>query len=178
MLLLASRGLFIGLIAIAVIVVILCVTLSALLYIKSTKVKQTLDADVIRKELYRRETELVIQIFKDKPDASKREALIGELRRIKSAEMLVEEIVKNEKAERGITDQHSDKKKGNPPQGGQAKPENGEKGPAPAPAPQGANRPAPAPAPQGANRPAPAPAPQGGDRPAPAQKPAEKPTED
>lgn len=155
MLLLASRGLFLGLIAVAAIVVILCVTLSVLLYRKSSKVKKTLDADVIRKELYRRETEIVIQIFKDKAEASKREALVNELRRIKSAELLVEEIVKNEKAERGIVDQHPHKgehpENGKPANHGHAKPENGEKGPAP----QGANKPAPAPAPQGGNAPAP-----------------------
>ena len=137
MLLLASRGLFIGLIAVAAIVVILCLALSVMLYLKSSKVKNTLEADVIRKELYRRETEIVIQIFKDKPEASKREALVNELRRIKSAELLVEEIVKNEKTERGIVENHPHKgehpehNKGQHPHPEHQKAEKGASAPAP-----------------------------------------------
>ena len=107
MLLLASRALFISLIAVVIIVVLLCLGLSAMLYLKSANVKKTLDADVIKKELYRRETEVVIKIFHEKPEASKREALVNELRRIKSAELLIDEIIKEEKAERGIAENHS-----------------------------------------------------------------------
>ena len=163
MLLLASRGLFIGLILVAAIVIILCLTFAIMLYMKSSKVKKTLDADVIRKELYRRETDIVIQIFKDKPEASKREALVNELRRIKSAELLVEEIVKNEKAERGIVETHPHK--GDKPDVKKGQPHPAQnKGVGAAHAPQG-------------ERAGAAPVHHGENPAKPAEKPAEKPTE-
>ena len=109
MLLLASRALFISLIAVVVVVVLLCLGLSAFLFYKSAHVKKSIEADVIRKELYRRETEVVVKIFHEKPDESKREALINELRRIKSAELLVEEIIKAEKAERSLAENRTAK---------------------------------------------------------------------
>ena len=174
MLLLASRGLFIGLIAVAAIVVILCVVLSAILYYKSSKVKKTLDADVIRKELYRRETDIVIQIFKDKPEESKKEALVNELRRIKSAELLVDEIVKNEKSERGIVENHPRKGEAENKKGNKPHPEhgNGEKA-GHAPAPQGEKAHAPAPAHAPAEKPAEKPVEKSGSP----EKSSEKPTE-
>ena len=172
MLLLASRGLFIGLIAVVAIVVIACVVFSFLLYRKTASVKKTLDADVVRRELYRRETDVVIQLVKENPDESKREALLNELRRIKSAEMLVEEIVKNEKADRGIAEHHA-KAPAKPGEQAKApaKPAGAPTAPAGAPAPRPtapAGAPAPRPAaPTGAPAPRPA-APTGAPAPRPA----------
>ena len=168
MLLLASRGLFICLIAVIAVVVLLCLAFSGFLYYKALKVKKTLEADVIRKELHRRETELVIRLVKEKPDESKREALINELRRVKSAELLVEEIVKNERAERGIADPHAPKKPEGAPAGEHHAPHAPKK---PEGAPAGAKAPAEAPkkpegAPEGKEKPA--------EKPAEPSKPAEK----
>ena len=100
--LLASRGLFIGLIAVVIIVVLLCIGLAAMLFFKPFKKGNTLESDVVRRELYRRETELVIRIITEKAEGRKREELIEALRRIKSTETLIDEIIRTEKTERGI----------------------------------------------------------------------------
>lgn len=102
--LLASRGLFIGLIVIVVIVVLLCMGLAAMLFFKPFKTKASLEADTVKKELYRRETELVIKLVTEKAEGKEREILLGELRRLRSAEALVDEVIRSEKAERGIVD--------------------------------------------------------------------------
>ena len=150
MLLLMSHGLFVGLIIVVLAVVGLCVAFSVTLYLKTIKVKKTLDADNIKKELHRRETEAVIALVKESPDSSKREALINELRRIKSAEVLVDEIIKSEKAEYGIEEHHPVPPRPVP---------NGQ----PRPVPNGQPRPVP----NGQPRPVP------NGQPAPAEKPAE-----
>lgn len=100
--LLASRGLFIGLIAVVIIVVLLCIGLAAMLFFKPFKKNTTLESDIVRRELYRRETELVIKIITEKAEGKRREELIEALRRIKSTETLIDEIIRTEKTERGI----------------------------------------------------------------------------
>lgn len=102
--LLASRGLFIGLIAVVVVVVALCIGLAVMLFLKPLKTGETVEADAVKKELYRRETELVIKIVTQKAEGKEKEELINALRRIRSAETLVDEVIRTEKTERGISD--------------------------------------------------------------------------
>lgn len=100
--LLVSRGLFTGLIAVVAIVVLLCAGLAAMLFFKPFRRENTLESDAVRRELYRRETELVIQIVTEKAEGRRREELIEALRRLKSTEALIDEIIRTEKTERGI----------------------------------------------------------------------------
>ncbi len=105
--LLVSHGLFAGLIVIAAVVAVLSTGLAVMLFVKSSKIAKTVDADAVKKELYRRETELVIKIITEKAEGKAREELIAELRRIRSAETLADEIIRAEKTERGIIDKPS-----------------------------------------------------------------------
>ena len=102
--LLVSTGLFAGLIVMAVIAVGLSIGLAVMLFIKSAKSGQTVEADAVKQELYGRETDLVIKIITEKAEGKAKEELISELRRIRSAEVLVDEIIRTEKTERGIVD--------------------------------------------------------------------------
>lgn len=102
--LLVSHGLFAGLIAMVIIVVLLCIALAALLFFRPFKTKTSLDADTVKRELYRRETELVIKIVIEKAEGREKEDLLNELRRIRWVEALIDEIVRTEKTERGIVD--------------------------------------------------------------------------
>ncbi len=104
---LASRGLFMGLIAMVAVVVALCIGFAVLMILKPIKIKKTIEADAVKKELYRRETELVVKIITEKAEGEKREELINSLRRVRSAETIVEEIIRNEKTERGIAEKPS-----------------------------------------------------------------------
>ena len=100
--LLVSTGLFAGLIVMAVIAVGLAIGLAVMLFIKSAKSGQTLEADVVKKELYGRETDLVIKIITEKAEGKEKESLINELRRIRSAEALVDEIIRTAKNGLGL----------------------------------------------------------------------------
>ncbi len=156
--LLVSVGLFAGLIASAAVAVCVSIGFAVVIYRKS-KTERSLEADVVRKELYVRETDLVIKIITEKAEGKEREALIEELRRLRATETLIDEIIRTEKTERGIADKAPKAQK---------------KSAKPAPAKKTAQSPAPA-RPAGA-RPAPKPV-QNGARPAPASpqaKPAEK----
>lgn len=108
--LLTSNGLFIGLIAMVVVVVLLCIGFAVLLIFKPIKTKSVVEADAVKKELNRRETELVIQIITEKAEGAKREELLNALRRIKWTQSLIDEIIRTEKTERGIVDKPAKKR--------------------------------------------------------------------
>ncbi|MDE7439301.1 MAG: hypothetical protein K2N23_02180, partial [Clostridia bacterium] len=102
--LLASRGLFAALIVIAALAVLLCIGFAVMLFLKPIRTQKTVEADAVKRELYRRETELVIKLVKENATGKEREDLLMDLRRNRLVQLFVDEIIRNEKAERGIVD--------------------------------------------------------------------------
>lgn len=155
----SARGLFIAMLIIMIVVSLLFgfIIFMALRPVK--KPPEAVDASNIRKLLIRRETQITVELMQTKDDEAKRSELLNKLRRVKSAEQLVDELVEEEKAIEGATEAE---------EAARAKKKGGEKKPAQKGKPVGAKRP-PAPRP---DREGEAAAAQDGEKPRPS---AEKP---
>ena len=88
--LLASRGLFIGFIVVAVIAVLLCIGLAVMLFLKPFKTQEIVEADAVKRELYRRETEFVIKLITENATGKESEELLLDLRRNRLVQLFVD----------------------------------------------------------------------------------------
>ena len=100
----SARGLFIAMLIIMIVVSLLFGFIVFMLLKPVNKQPEAVDANNVRKMLTRRETQLTVELMNNKDNEAKRTELVNKLRRVKSAEQLVDELVEEEKAIIGATE--------------------------------------------------------------------------
>lgn len=100
----SARGLFIAMLIVMIVVSLLFGFIVFMLLKPAKKQPEAVDPNNVRNMLARRETQLTVELMSNKDDEAKRAELVNKLRRVKSAQMLVDELVEEEKAIVGATD--------------------------------------------------------------------------
>lgn len=106
----SAIGLFIGLLVIMIIVVLLFGFLIFLLFRQSRQPSDYSDASNVKKLLAQRETQLTVEVMNVKDDEAKKTELVHKLRRVKSAQLLVDELLAEEKALNGAAEETQKKR--------------------------------------------------------------------
>lgn len=94
----ATRGLFIAMLIIMIVVSFLFALIVFIALRPVKKPPEEVDPNNVKSMLTRRESNLLMELMQLKDDEPKRAELINKLRRVKSAQALVDELIEEEKA--------------------------------------------------------------------------------
>ena len=107
----SAMGMFAGMLVIMIVVTLLFGFIFYIVF-KQTKISpEATNVFNVKKMLSRRITQLTIELVDNKNDEGKKTELINRLRRVKSAEALVDELIEEERAISGLGDEEEDKRK-------------------------------------------------------------------
>lgn len=123
----SARGLFIAMLIIMIVVSLLFGFIVFMALKPAKKAPEAVDANNVRKMLARRETQLTVELMNNKQDEAKRNELVNKLRRVKSAEQLVDELLEEEKAIVGATEAEEKERVKKPAAEKSGKPKNTQK---------------------------------------------------
>lgn len=93
----SARGLFIAMLIIMIIVSLLFGFIVFMMLKPVKKPPEAVDPNNVRQLLAHRETQLTVELMNNKGDEAKKTELINKLRRVKSAQLLIDELVDEDK---------------------------------------------------------------------------------
>lgn len=107
----SAIGLFIGMLVIMVVVMLLFAFILYMVFKQTKTSPERTNVFNVKKMIARRITQLTAEIMEVKDDDAKRNELINKLRRAKSAEALVDELIEEEKNLSGLVDSEEERER-------------------------------------------------------------------